>query len=92
MLEKEIFAPDKWPSFLQKAVRDYTLFSEQSSPLEAKDFITYHNACKAALGHILLIYKILQAIPDTEEKESLLSLLDQARKATHDTEDIGSFD
>ena len=60
--------------------------------MEAKEFGAYHNACKAALAHILMIQKLMQMPATKDEEPSLLDLLEQARKATKDESECDSFD
>ena len=60
--------------------------------MEAKDFALYHNACKAALGHIAMIQKLMPAKEKGMTEPDLFDLLEQARKATNDTDEDDSFD
>jgi hypothetical protein len=81
-----------WSDYFQKAVEGYGQFARQNVSMEAKDFGAYHNACKAALAHILMIQKLMQTSTAKEEEPNLLDLLEQARKATNDESDSDSFD
>ena len=77
---------------LNTAVRNYHLFAAQDVPMEAKEFTAYHNACKAALAHILMIQKVMQDKEETSEDLNFFDLLEQARKETNEDEDGSSFD
>ena len=93
MPDKTPFLSDDWTSILTKIIHDYKLFSEQPPPLEAKEFTSYHNACKAALAHILLLKKMTDNSSASPSEPDLFTLLDNARKATHDSNDADdSFD
>ncbi len=93
MPEKEFTPTADWQEDLTKATKDYHLFSAQETPLEAKDFAAYHNACRAALAHILILKKICAPTLESPQQTDFLNLLEQARKATYDnTTDIDSFD
>ncbi len=81
-----------WADYFQKAMAGYCQFANQSVSMEAKEFGAYHNACKAALAHILMIQKLMQTPEAKEEEPNLLDLLEQARKATKDESESDSFD
>ena len=81
-----------WADYFQKAMTGYCQFADQSVSMEAKEFGAYHNACKAALAHILMIQKLMQTPVSKEEEPNLLDLLEQARKATNDESESDSFD
>ena len=59
MADKKEILSAKWTDYLDKAIHDYHLFATQDSPMEAKEFTAHHNACKAALAHILMIQKLM---------------------------------
>lgn len=92
MQDKKEDLSGAWAEYFQKAVTGYCQFAEQNTPMESKEFGAYHNACKAALGHILMIQKLMQMASVKDEEPSLLELLEQARKATNDESEIDSFD
>ena len=85
MPAKELFSSVAWLEELNKVIQDYHLFAAQATPLEAKDFMAYHNACKAALAHILLLKKLAGTASHNEEEPDFLSLLQQAQKATQES-------
>ena len=84
---QDIFASQAWLQELNKAVQDYHLFVHQSAPLDAKEFAAYHNACKAALAHILILKKLIQVPVQSEPETDLFDLLKQAQKETDETGD-----
>jgi len=93
MPDRNISQANDWNSFLTKAVQDYHHFATQSTPLDAKEFSAYHSACKAALSHILILKKLIETSSDNAPEQDLFSLLDNARKATYDSNDTDdSFD
>ena len=66
---------------LQKALTDYTCFSENPAPTDIKEFNAYHTACKAALLHIALLVKLTQKdSPQEQMIPDLSALLEQAKK------------
>lgn len=81
-----------WSDYLDKAIADYHLFATQPTPMEAKEFIAHHNACKAALAHILIIQKLMQQKENKSEDLNFFDLLEQARKETNEEDDPHSFD
>ena len=81
-----------WADYFQKAMAGYCQFANQSVSMEAKEFGAYHNACKAALAHILMIQKLMQTPEAKEEEPNLFDLLDHAREATIDYGESDSFD
>ena len=92
MPDKKDILSVAWDDYLNKAIQDYHLFSTQSVPMEAKEFTAYHNACKAALAHILMIQKLMCDKEKSDIEPNFFDLLDQARKATNDEECNDSFD
>lgn len=92
MSDKTDILSKTWDDYLNKAIQDYHLFATQQAPLDAKDFAAHHNACKAALAHILMIQKLMQPKDDKKEEPDFFDLLDQARKATHEEYQDDSFD
>ena len=81
-----------WSEYLNKAIKDYHLFATQVTPMEAKEFAAHHNACKAALAHVLMIQKLMQTKEDKTQEPNFFDLLEQARKETSDEDDEHSFD
>ena len=92
MSDKNDILSETWTDYLNKAIKDYHLFATQASPLDAKEFATHHNACKAALAHILMIQKLMQPKDEKKEEPNLFDLLEQARKATDEECQDDSFD
>ena len=92
MPDEKSFLSCAWSDYLTKAIKDYHEFSTHTTPMEAKDFALYHNACKAALGHIALIQKLMPQKEEKAEEPNLFDLLEQARKATNDPDEDDSFD
>jgi len=92
MADKNNILSATWADYLNKAIQDYHLFATQASPLDAKEFTAHHNACKAALAHILMIQKLMQPKEDKKEEPDFFDLLDQARKATNEGYSDDSFD
>ena len=82
MLEKDIFSSQAWLNGLSKAIQDYQVFATQKTSLDPKEFIAYHNACKAALAHILILKKLVCAEAQSETEPDFFALLEQAQKAT----------
>lgn len=69
---------------LEKLISQYGDFLTQPAPTEAKEFTAYHNACKAVLGHLGLLMKIIsvpaeQTDPDVQD---LVALIQTARRET----------
>ena len=87
MPETEAFSSEAWSQELNKAVHDYHLFATQTTSLDAKEFMAYHNACKAALGHILILKKLIHSATEAEIAPDFLSLLTQAQKETSEREE-----
>lgn len=85
MPEKEIFSSAAWSEELNKVIRDYHLFISQPPSLEAKEFTAYHNACKAALSHILILKKLVGSKSQSETEPDFLELLAQAQKETQES-------
>ncbi len=83
---------EAWSDYFHKAVKGYCQFSNQNVSMDAKEFCAYHNACKAALAHILMIQKLMQTKSAKEAEPNFFDLLEQARKATDDECDSDSFD
>ena len=54
--------------YAQKVLNDYQLFIKQDVSLESKEFTAYHNACKSALAHLLLLTKLIQPMPESPEQ------------------------
>ena len=92
MSDKTDILSEAWSDYLNKAIQDYHSFATQQAPLDAKDFATHHNACKAALAHILMIQKLMQPKEDKKEEPNFFDLLEQARKATDAEYQDDSFD
>ena len=92
MPDKKNILSCAWGDYLNKAIRDYDSFCTQSVPLEAKDFALYHNACKSALAHIVMLKKLMQSNEQKEIEPDFFDLLEQARKATNEDNDSNSFD
>ena len=80
-----------WSEYLNKAIKDYHLFATQVTPMEAKEFTAHHNACKAALAHILMIQKLMQPKENKSEDLNFFDLLEQARKETNEPDNNDSF-
>ena len=93
MPEKEIFSSAAWLEELNKVVQDYHLFAAQATSLDAKEFMAYHNACKSALAHILILKKLVGSAAQNEAEPDFLGLLQQAKTATQESgENDDSFD
>lgn len=92
MSDKNNFLSETWSDYLNKAIKDYHLFAMQASPLDAKEFTAYHNACKAALAHIVMLQKLMQLKDDKKNEPDFFDLLEQARKATDEEGHDDSFD
>ena len=82
-------ALQKLQPFLEKAVQSYQAFAAENCPTDAKEFNTYHSACKAALLHIALLDKILDKSEITHDTEpNLLDLIHQAKEDLKDENDL----
>jgi len=92
MQDKKENLSDAWSDYFHKAMAGYCQFVQQNVSMDAKEFTAYHNACKAALAHILMIQKFMQPSSIKNEEPNLLDLLEQARKATNDENGSDSFD
>ena len=92
MSDKNNILSETWTDYLQKAIQDYHLFATQAAPLDAKEFTAHHNACKAALAHILMIQKLMLSKDEKNDEPDFFDLLDQARKATHEEYQNDPFD
>lgn len=92
MSDKKDLLSETWTDYLNKAIQDYHLFATQTSPMEAKEFTAHHNACKAALAHILMLQKLMQPKEEKADEPNFFDLLEQARKATDEEYRDDSFD
>ena len=92
MSDKNDLLSQTWTDYLNKAIKDYHLFATQAFPLDAKEFMVHHNACKAALSHILMLQKLMQTKEEKTKEPDLFDLLEQARKATNEEYQDDSFD
>jgi len=91
MTDLAIFSADNWIPFVEKTMADYRQFSAQQAPEDAKSFMVYHNACKAVLGHLLMIRKMMETESVSTDTDALLALMAEARKEDiHD--DTDSFE
>ena len=82
MPDKNIPLSDILRPVFDKAVQHYLDFTHQTPALDAKDFTAYHNACKAALAHLMLLEKLIKQSPQSDSQTSLLDLIEQAKKET----------
>ncbi len=65
------------PDALAHAVAGYQEFAQQLTPDTAKEFVAFHNGCKAALGHIATLLKLEPLIrkdqlPNSDNIEAML--------------------
>ena len=65
---------------LDKTLQHYITFTNQPPVSETKEFTAYHNACKAALAHIVLLDKLTKQTNQNEAQTNLLDLIAQAEK------------
>ena len=79
----------KLQPFLEKAVQSYQTFAGENCPMDAKEFNSYHSACKAALLHIALLGKILDSTETPiDTQPNLLDLIHQAKEDLKDENDF----
>lgn len=79
----------KLQPFLEKAVQSYQAFADGNCPMDAKEFNSFHSACKAALLHIALLGKILDGSePPSDTQPNLLDLIHQAKEDLKDENDL----
>ena len=67
------------PAFYQTLKR-YLDFTAQTPGLEPKDCTAYHNACKAALAHLILLEKLIKHPNSDDAQMNLLDLIEQAKE------------
>lgn len=60
------------PLAITKTLKSYDDFMAVKITEKAKDFLTHHNACKAAISHLELLLKLAEwaHIPDIENQEN----------------------
>ena len=92
MVDLAIFSSEKWTVFLEKTMEDYRQFCQQPAPEDAKSFMVYHNACKAVLGHLLLIRKIMENNSSSPDVDALISLMAQAKREVENDDESDSFE
>jgi len=80
MPDKKISLSELLTPVLDQALQHYISFTHQSPALDAKDFTAYHNACKAALAHIMLLEKLTKQTDPSNIQPNLLDLITQAQK------------
>ena len=80
MPDKKIFLSDTLRPVFDQSLQHYLNFTHQTPPLDAKDFTAYHNACKAALAHLMLLEKLIGHQDQPQQQLDLLSLLEQAKQ------------
>lgn len=99
---------DLLPRAMQRALASYRQFSLQVNPDDPKQFTAFHNACRAALGHVDTLGKLTRWLAtghaQDADTQNLQPLLQQARhlllhldefntdKDTHDDDDDDSSD
>lgn len=75
---------DLLPRAIRCVVASYQQFSEQVTSDDPKQFIAYHNACRAALVHVDTLSKLTRWVvtqhPTTQDRDDLQPLLQQARR------------
>lgn len=75
---------DLLPRAIRCAVASYQQFSQQLTPDDPKQFIAYHNACRAALVHVDTLSKLTRWVitehPTSTDRDDLQPLLQQARQ------------
>ncbi len=69
------------PEKLLKTLRDYDDFTAHQAPTDIKSFGAYHLACKNALSHIVLLFKMLQAAGANESSGDTNAWLIKAKQA-----------
>ncbi len=74
--------------FLDKAVQSYQDFAGENCPMNAKEFTSFHSACKAALLHIALLTKILGFDDKEKDQPDLLDLIHQAKEELKNENDL----
>ena len=80
MPDKQIFLSEMLMPVLDKTLQHYLSFTEQPPVSDTKEFTAYHNACKAALAHIVLLDKLTKHPNQNETQINLLDLIEQAEK------------
>jgi hypothetical protein len=74
---------DLLPRAMQRAITSYRQFSSQINPDDPKQFIAFHNACRAALTHVDTLSKLTRWLttnhPQDDDAQNLQPLLQQAR-------------
>ncbi|MBP5344142.1 MAG: hypothetical protein J6Y85_03630 [Alphaproteobacteria bacterium] len=80
MPDKNITLSEMLTPVLNKTVQHYLTFTDQPPVSDTKEFTAYHNACKAALAHIILLNKLTKQSNQNEAQTSLLDLIAQAEK------------
>ena len=75
---------DLLPRAIACAIASYQDFSAQDAPDDARKFIAYHNACRAALVHVDTLSKmakwVIQHDPQNPDSDDLQPLVQQARQ------------
>ena len=76
------------PRAIRCAIASYQQFSHQITPDDPKQFIAYHNACRAALVHVDTLSKLTRWLvtqhPQPSDQHDLQPLLQQARRVMLD--------
>lgn len=69
---------------LKKTIEQYQTFLNQPVSTEPKEFNAYHTACKAALGHVSLLMKLMSSVAAEPEDDAsdLAEILARARFET----------
>ena len=80
MADKKIPLSEMLRPVLDKTVQHYISFTSQNPVSDTKEFTAYHNACKAALAHIVLLDKLTKQQSQNELQTNLLDLIAQAEK------------
>ena len=82
MTDKKIPLSEMLMPVFDKTLQHYISFTHQTPASDTKEFTAYHNACKAALAHIVLLDKLTRQQNQNETQPNLLDLIAQAEKET----------
>lgn len=64
--KKDLSLETLLPKKIDKAIADYEAFTQNAVPEDAKGFMAYHQACKGALSHIMMLLKLMGVVKPQE--------------------------
>lgn len=77
---------------LNRALASYENFLAKEDWTDAKEFSTYHTACKSALSHIALLMKLTTVHDKPDHENTLFDWIAKAKTAMQDIQTDVEFD